>query len=239
MRNTHRFAALVCAACLSAGRGARCGDLSADTVVADALLVLEIGPDAASPGSVRMADGMSLSGAFAVGGAAAFSNGVARLIPLGDVPMGAFTNMPGDACALPDNPAWWAARGVTGAGEPCDFAAAVQGQVKWIALQAAAEFESGLGAVGGMGSAVSNLTASFSLTNNSLPVTLGQLKNAAGLFYDRLAQAGIVTNYPWSGAPADFALANAGQVKFLFSFDFDRDSDGDGMPTARRRRCLS
>ncbi|MDX9795012.1 MAG: hypothetical protein RBU24_16020, partial [Kiritimatiellia bacterium] len=152
------------------------------------------------------------------------------LAPLGDVPMGGFTNAGGGAaCAAA--PAWWAARGVTDGAAPAgDFAAAVQGQVKWIARQAAAEFDAWLAPAGGAGPAVSDLLASFSLTNNFRAVTLGQLKNAAAPFHDRLAEVGLATNCPWAGRPADSALANVGQVKALFAFDLSRDTDGDGMP---------
>ena len=206
------------------------GDLSADTVVADELKTASIGPDAAAPGPVLMPDGLSLRGKLSVDNAGTLLDGIVYLKRLGDVPMAGFTNMPGDSTSSPDAPSWWEDRGVVVTNGACDYAAAVQGQVKWMARQASMEFHSRLERVGGMGGAVSNLTVSFSLTNNSLPVTLGQLKNAAKPFYDRLAEVGIATNYPWSGTPADSALANIGQVKFLFSFDFDRDSDGDGMP---------
>jgi hypothetical protein len=30
---------------------------------------------------------------------------------------------------------------------------------------------------------------------------------------------GYTTNYPWSGQPNDYALANIGQAKYVFSFD--------------------
>ena len=204
---------------------AAAGDLSADAVFADRVDTFEIGPDAVAPGPVAAPDGLSVAGGVSAGEGAAFADGVGFLAPLGDVGMGGFTNAAASA------PAWWSSRGVTGTNAPCDWAMAVQGQVKWIALQAAAEFQSRLSAAGGMGAAVSNLVASFGASGSGLPVALGQLKNAARPFYDRLVEVGIATNYPWSSGTAnDYALANAGQVKSLFAFDFDRDSDGDGMP---------
>jgi hypothetical protein len=226
---TLRFAAALAALLLPAG-AARCGDLSADTVVADRVEAHAVGPDAAAPGLVLMRDGASVAGALSAAGAAGFADGIAFLPPLGDVPMGAFTNAAGDA-ACAGAPAWWSTRGVTPAGAAAnDRAAAVQGQVKWIALQAAAELDAALAAAGGAGPAVSALAASFSPSNNLLPVTLGQLKNTARPFHDRLMEVGIATGYPWSGPASDFALANAGQVKLLFSFDLSAlDSDGDGL----------
>jgi len=223
--------ALTGLACVLCAVGSLAGDLSADAVSAEGAATLEIGPDVVAPGAVHVVTNMDLGGSLSAAGAVFLYGGVPYLRPLGDVPMGNFTNMPGGVVSLSNAPAWWAARGVTGPGEACDYAAAVQGQVKWIAQQAAGEFGNLLGAAGGAGVPVSDLVASFSLTNNALPVTLGQLKNVAKPFYDRLMEVGVATNYPWiSGTPSDFALANVGQVKFLFSFDFDRDTDGDGMP---------
>lgn len=229
-------AAMALAALLPPG-AARGGDLAADTVVADRVETLLVGPDAGAGGPVLVRAGAAVAGGLSAGGGVSLMDGVAFLPPLGDVPMGAFTNRPGDAARAP-GPAWWAARGVALPGaEANDWAAAVQGQVKWIALQAAAELDAALAFSGGAGAAVSALTATFSPTNNFLPVTLGQLKNAAKPFHDRLMEAGLSAGHPWSGAPADFALANVGQVKALFAFDLSPldpslDSDGDGMPDA-------
>jgi hypothetical protein len=215
--------------CLAAAPESECGDLAADTVVADRVETPAIGPSAALSGVSLSADA-AVSGALSVAGGTALRSGIPCLAPLGDVPMGCFTNAAGDA-ACAGAPAWWSTRGVTPAGAAAnDRAAAVQGQVKWIALQAAAELDAALAAAGGAGPAVSALAASFSPSNNLLPVTLGQLKNTARPFHDRLMEVGIATGYPWSGPASDFALANAGQVKFLFSFDLSRDPDGDGMP---------
>lgn len=211
---------------LAAAQGAR-ADASADAVFTDEVRVGHVLPDAAVPDVVAMPDGLSLKGVLSVGGGASLLDGIRYLQPQGDVPMGSFTNM-GGACT--NVPAWWVTRGVLGPQEANDFAAAVQGQVKWIALQAAADFEEWLAPVGGAGEGVDGLIGTFSMTNNAVPLTLGQLKNTAKPFYDRLSEVGIATNYPWSGMPDDAALANVGQVKMLFSFDLGRDSDGDGVP---------
>jgi len=229
MKNDFYTVALVSLVSLSSW-AVRSEDLSADAVIADGVNVLEIGPDSAVSGTVSVVAGLSVARDLSVTGRVSFADGVPYLAPLGDVPMGSFTNEFGDAAASADAPSWWLTRHVIGTDAPNDYAMAVQGQVKWIACQAAMEFQSRLSATGGMGVAVSNLCASFSLTNNNLPVTLGQLKNVAKPFCDRLMDVGIVTNFPWAGEPSDFALANVGQVKFLFSFDLDRDTDGDGMP---------
>ncbi|MBM3860338.1 MAG: sugar-binding protein [Verrucomicrobia bacterium] len=130
-------------------------------------------------------------------------------------------------------PAWWVARGVVNTNAtPNDFAAVNQGQLKWMAVNAALELESQL--PGGAGSNVWALIESFSNTNNFRPVNLGQLKFVASHFYDRLMAVGYTTNYPWSGQPNDYALANIGQMKNVFSFDaawwMTLDSDEDGMP---------
>jgi len=130
-------------------------------------------------------------------------------------------------------PAWWMARGVVNTNAtPNDFAAVNQGQLKWMAVNAALELESQL--PGGAGSNVWALIDSFSNTNNFRPVNLGQLKYVASHFYDRLMEVGYTTNYPWSGQPNDYALANIGQMKNVFSFDaawwMTLDSDEDGIP---------
>ncbi len=70
-------------------------------------------------------------------------------------------------------------------------------------------------------------------TKDYAPVNLGQLKNVAQLFYNRLIEVGYVNQYPWSGssgASKDYAMANIGQIKNLFNFDVTYDSDGNGLP---------
>lgn len=145
--------------------------------------------------------------------------------------------------ATADSPAWWALRDIQSTNSAQDFAVANQGQAKWIATQAAAEFDTYL--PGGAGSGVSNLLTRFSSTNNWLPLNLGQLKALAAPFYDRLAASGVTGalpqgatgRYPWTTNnedDADFAIANLGQLKYVFSFDLDRalglDRDEDDLP---------
>jgi hypothetical protein len=140
-------------------------------------------------------------------------------------------------------PQWWEDRGIIDTNSlPNDFAPANQGQAKYIAYQAYLEFKESLGFVG------SNMTAmveEFSVSENYLPLNLGQLKYLSTPFYDQLNllnmagawPSGMVTGpYPWSGSInnlENYAIANIGQLKYLFSFDLSNvlalDSDGDGM----------
>ena len=209
----------------------RSQEISADRVEAEKLETLKIGPDAADPGPVRVKSDIRTADAVVVGNRASFIQGVHFLKPLGDVSMGAFTNVPGRQADTAAYPGWWERRSVTDGSETNDYAMAVQGQVKWMAHQALEEFTERMSAAGGAGPAVSNLVSAFTTTGNCIPVTLGQLKNTAKPFYDRLAEFGIAAGYPWTGgAPDDFALANIGQVKNLFYFDLTAGSDNDGIP---------
>ncbi|MDD4102287.1 MAG: hypothetical protein PHU80_06610, partial [Kiritimatiellae bacterium] len=219
------------AACIISQPHILAADLITDVIIMSGSLKTHIVcPEPPAHPDVRLTDGLSVSGNVNVAGKGIFPGGVAFLAPFGDVPMGSFTNALGNP-APPGVPAWWSERGVVDAEAGAnDFAAAVQAQVKWIALQAAAELDARLAAAGGAGTAVSNMVASFSPTNNFHAVTLGQLKNTAKPFHDRLMEIGLATNCPWAGQPADFAPANIGQVKHLFAFDLARDTDGDGLP---------
>ncbi len=161
-----------------------------------------------------------------------FQKEIAFLFPQGDVPMGAFTNRM-DQTGSPPIPAWWETyQVISPSAIPNDFAAATQGQLKWIASRAAALFQDEF--PGGPTPAVTQLLATFTLKNNTSPVTLGQLKNTAEPFWNFLRLHRLAETPPWAdGIPNDFALANIGQVKYLFSFDLESlqvDSDADGMP---------
>jgi hypothetical protein len=104
--------------------------------------------------------------------------------------------------------------------------------LKWMATNACEELEATL--PGGAGYNIWALISSFTNTNNYRPVNLGQLKYVAQPFYDRLIEVGYATNYPWSGQPNDYALANIGQMKNVFSFDvatwLPGDATGEGIP---------
>ena len=142
-------------------------------------------------------------------------------------------------------PRWWVDRDlkVIDADPVKDFAGAQRGQAKWIARCAVAEFDAMLVGVGGAGPLLRDLDQCLPVMNNSAPLNLGQLKNLAKPFYDRLQQLADsvpqiidvrppeVTGqpYPWTDDPTDdenYARALIGQVKYAFSFNFDRDSDG-------------
>lgn len=130
-------------------------------------------------------------------------------------------------------PTWWVARGVVSTNNVVtnDFAAVNQGQLKWMASNACEELEATL--PGGAGSNVWDLISTFTDSNNFRPVNLGQLKYVAQPFWSNLIAVGYATNYPWSGQPNDYALANIGQMKNVFGFDVNPwlllDSDSDGM----------
>jgi len=131
-------------------------------------------------------------------------------------------------------PQWWSDRSVINPqASSNDFAPVNQGQLKYLATQAYIELQENL--PGGGGADVQRLTSAWMLGsgNDFLPVNLGQLKNVAKPFYDRLIAVGFTDDYPWESSanpPADFALANIGQVKNLFSFDITFSSDSDPLP---------
>lgn len=148
-------------------------------------------------------------------------------------------------------PPWWVSRGVLNGRLADDYAVVNQGQLKHIATQAYAEFAQRLGdfpngigsmnAPDGTGYRLSQMITQFEAgrlnptpqTDNAVAVNLGQLKNVAKPFYDRLIEIGFTHQYPWTESTADddnSALANLGQLKNVFSFDFTSDRDGDGLP---------
>lgn len=132
-----------------------------------------------------------------------------------------------DSAAFTPGPAaahWWMTRGVIDTNQtPNDLAAAVVGQLKHVAYQAYLEMETNF--PGGAGLAISNLVQNFLVTSNDLEaINLVQLKHAGQLYYDRLAEVGLVNHgaYPWTFTSTqddeDFAVATLGQLKFVFSF---------------------
>jgi hypothetical protein len=160
------------------------------------------------------------------------------------VALGLVLGLVSRAIAAP--PAWWASRGVTINGATADdYGLLNQGQLKQLATQAFNEMQARLPA-GGAGTAMAALIASWQSPPASpapedyATVNLGQLKNVARLFYDRLNVFGYLDapavagrTYPWTAATTDdddFAYANIGQAKNLFSFEIALDTDGDGLP---------
>jgi len=146
---------------------------------------------------------------------------------------------------LAQAPGWWTDRAVIDPGVATnDFASANQGQIKWLATQAAVEFDAKLLGLGGAGTNIAVMLATFSPSNNYILVNVGQIKSTAKPFYDLLAElssiepylsnalpSSLIGPYPWTTIATDdvdYAVANVGQAKFVFSMDFDRD--GDGLP---------
>jgi probable HAF family extracellular repeat protein len=138
-------------------------------------------------------------------------------------------------------PTWWTQRGVLVSNAASDdYALANQGQLKNFANAAVAEFDAHL--PGGAGDTLHALANSWNqpsaLRNDFASFNLGQLKNTAKPFYDRLITAGYTDRYPWTtgGIQADdFAIANIGQLKALFNFDLmatdlAHDTDHNGLP---------
>lgn len=129
--------------------------------------------------------------------------------------------------AAAEYPQWWVDRGVLSSKPGVinnDFAAANQGQVKWIALKAREELDAKL--PGGAGTKINTLVGGFLDADNYCAVNVGQLKNVAQPFWEKLIEVGYASSYPWP-APGpgdnDFAMVNIGQVKYLFSFDLISD----------------
>ncbi len=134
-----------------------------------------------------------------------------------------------------------------------DYAAANVGQLKYVAIQAAAEMNALLPAPGA-GEDIGDLLVSWNQfpppasRDDFIAINQGQLKYVAALFYDRLAELGYTgkpltagQSYPWASGTSgddDFALVNLGQLKHVFSFRIPggsgdaADSDTDGMPDA-------
>lgn len=138
-----------------------------------------------------------------------------------------------------------------------DFAVLNQGQLKQLAAAAFDEMQAHL--PGGADVAVTELmkgwfvfndNGSYQLdangkralrvtaqTSDFSPVTHGQLKAVAQVFFDRLKAELYYPSekpYPWAAAgaqpAADYAAVNLGQAKNLFNFDLTADADGDAIP---------
>ena len=164
---------------------------------------------------------------------------------------------PGDASWPASYPNWWynaadPANGVIDATKPIfnqdNYSPLLVGQLKHIASEAQKELDSALATVGGAGPEIDALVQPWLQNpvdaNNMSPTTIGQLKNVATPFYDRLNSVGfpfdvsangIGSNinlfvnghaYPWGPhrETADWyemhkELAVQGQAKFLFGWD--------------------
>jgi hypothetical protein len=114
-----------------------------------------------------------------------------------------------------------------------NYAAVNTGQLKAIAAKAADEFDAEFAGMGGAGTEITTLIATWRAApevgvtrDNYLAVNQGQLKAVAKPFYTRLIALGVVSQYPWTGTTDNYASANIGQVKYLFSFLADTNANG-------------
>jgi hypothetical protein len=129
-------------------------------------------------------------------------------------------------------PSWWVSRQVITNPVPNDFALVNQGQAKWMVTNAYLEFAHYLPGAGN--SNILNLVSNFSQNGNYQILNVGQLKNLAKPFYERIQEAAVsnpnVTNalpfgvgmYPWTTVTNDdsnYSPVNIGQLKHVFSFD--------------------
>lgn len=122
-------------------------------------------------------------------------------------------------------PSWWYSYNVVTAPPRStnDFAAANQGQLKWIASQAQRAMADTDRWRPGQAeeAAITNMVAAFPATGNYRGVNIGQVKRVASPFYDWLLREEAVENPPWLNAAAtnDYGAVNIGQLKNVFSFD--------------------
>jgi hypothetical protein len=130
------------------------------------------------------------------------------------------------------SPQWWTARNVLDTNAPADYAPVLLGQLKWAATNAFDELKEHLS--GGMGTNTLVFDASLSATDNWQVANVGQLKQVAQPYWDRLIAEGYTNSPPWTtnatGDDVDWALANIGQLKNLFNFDVATDSNTNGLP---------
>jgi hypothetical protein len=140
-------------------------------------------------------------------------------------------------------PGWWQSRGVlkdppTPAN---DYAALNRGQLKQFALAAYLEVNARL--PDGAGLELLQMIQQFTKVTGGQRVpktgpttedygaaTVGELKAVAKPFYNRLAEKGLGSIFPWPATGTNnYAIANIGQAKNMFLFDL-KDTDGDGLP---------
>ena len=211
---------------------------AAISVESTRLSVRTVESDGPLPVEVRPA--VSMGGRTEVSGEAVFRDGIAWLRPAQGLPMEAFTNTGASASA--PVPAWWRATSALDAGVPSeDFAAATWGQVRGMVRKAAG----GLVAAGvGTAASWAPLLAACTARDGTETVRLGDLRQAAGPFWESLIARGATNAPPWYEMLCDdAALVNVGQVKRAFSFsvpvgpEAGDDTDGDGLPDLEEAAC--
>ncbi len=139
-------------------------------------------------------------------------------------------------------PDWWATQSVFAVGAVTDdYAVANVGQLKNMAKKAALEMRAEFTEAGGAGTVIDGMITGWETApapgitrDDYAALTVGQLKQVASKFYDRLAAltSGSSAAYPWNGsgvAKDDYALVNVGQLKSVFAFGIGLDTDHDGM----------
>lgn len=149
-------------------------------------------------------------------------------------------------------PAWWAQRGIISTDTSgnrlaaSDYAVINQGQLKNIVAAATAEMNAKMS--GGAGPVLNGMITAWMAPDTTgtrqdhAAANVGQVKTLAVPVYDRLIEAGIVQDYPWStsSSPAsDYSPANIGQVKALFSFVLPPDTDNDGMDDLWEQKIIN
>ena len=129
--------------------------------------------------------------------------------------------------APPVAPEWWTTQGVLTGGTVEDFGMATQGQLKAIAKKAYDQLlveDPGLATGTWYGEQLAAyITALNPTAGNYSPLTHGQLKRAAALFYDVLGEKSGFYDMgrPWTNDWSDDEMnapASVGQVKTIFSF---------------------
>jgi len=194
--------------------------LVSDEVKARRVLTKTLTPLAGGPSNLVVGVDVVAAGRIDVSGMAFFREGIGYIAPQGDIPMGPFTNTVLNPEIESVAPAWWRTRQVVDeASVPDDFAAVTQGQLKWMSLQAAARLEETLRFRGGAGAVISNLVEGFSLTNNGVLVTIGQLKNTAEPFWQRLIGLGVETVVPWTTTQMVIRMVMEYRMSGKFSMD--------------------
>ncbi len=99
----------------------------------------------------------------------------------------------------PTYPAWWDSKEILSDATPNNYGIANQGQAKWFAQQGIEYLDEKLAAVGGAGFTLDDLLIPDTPTAHYSALNIGQLKNIASKFYDRLHEVGYplpATSHP-------------------------------------------
>ncbi len=237
--NTHRC--LICALILSLLGGKLVwGDepLAVDRVDAGEARMTVLAPIGTNQSAIVVQTNTVVDGTLVVEQPVILLDGIEYIEPQGSISMGSFTNRPG--INYPTEPSgWFEEYGVLdNTALQNDFAAATQGQLKYIATRARDAIEHVFRFAGGAGEEIDGMVDSFAATNDTLPVTIGQLKWIRQIFWERIEGILIynlwyISDYPywWEEDDDELMLVNVGQVKQTFLLCLLlQDSDDDGLP---------